>query len=68
MNRIASLAIVLGALTGSIFVGQQIGADVRESRLESACIAQGKVPLWQSAGPDDHRTDGHLPFHCVDPR
>lgn len=65
MNRIAAIAIIISAITGTGYAAVQVGYDVRESVLESRCIEQGKTPLWQSASSDDHRPDGALPFHCV---
>ena len=66
MNRIAAALIIFGAVTGTGYAAVQVGYDVREHVLETRCIEQGRTPLWQSSGSEDHRPDGALPFHCVE--
>jgi hypothetical protein len=65
MNKTASYLIIIAAFIGVVYAGALGVAQVREWHLESQCTDQGKTALWQSSGPDDHRPDGFLPFHCV---
>jgi len=61
------LVLVLAALVGLAHAARLGYYAAREHRLSASCIEQGKVPLWQPAGPDDTRPTGALRFSCVAP-
>lgn len=66
VNRTADLVIRVLAVLGLLYAAVIVGAEVRESVLESRCESSGRVALWQASSPTDDRRDGFLRFHCLD--